>query len=79
MMSVTYDPKDHKSVEASFRKAVEVNPHEAEAYINLGIVLYDCGKLEEAIAQYQQAIHLDPTRYDAHYHLGIILLEQDNL
>jgi tetratricopeptide (TPR) repeat protein len=76
MMSVTYDPKDHKSVEASFRKAVEVNPNEAEAYINLGIVLYDCGKLEEAIAQYQQALHLDPKRADAHYHLGIIFADK---
>ena len=68
MMSVNYDPKDDKSVEASLRKAVEVNPNEAEAYINLGIVLYDCCKLEEAIAHYQQAIHLDPNCSDAHYH-----------
>jgi hypothetical protein len=40
-----------KSSEASFRKAVKVNPSELETYINLGIVLYDCGKLEEASAQ----------------------------
>jgi len=53
-----------KSSEASFRKAVKVNPSELETYINLGIVLYDCGKLEEASAQYQQALHLDPSRSD---------------
>ena len=72
MMSVNYDPKDHNSLEVSFRRAVELNPNEPEAYINLGIVLYDCGKLEEAIAHCQQAINLDPNQADAHYHLGKI-------
>jgi tetratricopeptide (TPR) repeat protein len=57
-MSVNYDPKDHKSVEASFRRSLELNPNEPEVYINLGIVLYDCGKLEDAIAQCQQALNL---------------------
>jgi Flp pilus assembly protein TadD len=39
-MSIYYDAQDYQSVETSLRRAVEINPSDAEAHLNLGIVLY---------------------------------------
>ena len=45
---------------ASYRKAVEVKPDFADAYLNLGIVLKEEGELVEAIATYRKAIEVKP-------------------
>ena len=42
------------------QKSVELNPQDAEAYYNLGIVMQDLGKLDEAEANYKKAIALKP-------------------
>jgi tetratricopeptide (TPR) repeat protein len=45
----------------------------AEAHDNLGGVLAQTGKIEEAIAHYEQALRLKPDYAEAHYNLGIAL------
>jgi len=37
-------------------------PGNARAHNNLGIALYDAGRLDEAVAQYRESIRLDPTK-----------------
>src|ERR1022692_2772741 len=46
--------KEHRSDEAiaEWRKAAAMNPKEASNHFNLGALLFDTGKVEEAIAQY---------------------------
>ena len=41
---------------AAFRQAITLKPNYAEAYSNLGIVLYDKGQLDEAIAAYRKGV-----------------------
>ena len=45
---------------ASYRKAIEVKPDFADAYLNLGVVLNEKGEVEESIASYRKAIEVKP-------------------
>jgi tetratricopeptide (TPR) repeat protein len=46
---------------------------------NLGIVLADQGKLDEAIAHFSEALRIDPNYAEAHYNLGLALVGQGKL
>ena len=52
------------------------NPDLAEAHSNLGNVLKDQGKRDEAIAAYRQAIGIEPNLAEAHSNLGNALKDQ---
>jgi RNA polymerase sigma factor (sigma-70 family) len=64
---------------ASFRRAIQIDPRDAQAYNNLGIVLLRQGKLVEAIDCFRRAIELDPKLTQAHYNLGNALHQQGKL
>ena len=53
-----------------------LKPQEARAHNNLGNVLQEQGKGEEAVACYRQALHLRPDYAEAHYNLANVLQEQ---
>ncbi len=57
---------------AASKKSVQLNPKDAEAYYNLGIVMQDLGKLDEAETVYKKAITLKPD-HKAHNNLGIVM------
>ena len=60
----------------SFEQALALRPDYAEAHNNLGIVLWQQGKLEQAVARFEQAIALRPDYAEAHNNLGVVLREQ---
>jgi superkiller protein 3 len=71
---------DFQGAEAAFRKAIQLNPNDAEAHNILGIVLFvQQGKLEEAITEFRQTIRIDPNDANAHKNLGAALYRQDKL
>lgn len=45
-----------------FRKVIEIQPQKPKAYNNLGVVLKDMNKVEEAIECFHKAIELDPKK-----------------
>jgi len=45
---------------ASYKKAIEIDPNNANAYINMGFALSNLGRKEEAVASYKKAIEIDP-------------------
>lgn len=59
------------AAEASFRKAVELNPSFAPARLDLGLAQLKQGKLLDAIASIRRSIELDPASPGAHLFLGI--------
>lgn len=58
---------------ALIERSLELEPDRADWYSNLGIVLQDRLKLDDAIAAYRRAIALDPDHANAHNNLGVVL------
>lgn len=62
--------------ETAYRAAIQLNQKDSIAYYNLGNVLAEQSKFDEAIAAYRTAITLNPTNAKAHYNLGYWLSAQ---
>ncbi len=64
---------------AAYRKAVELNPDAAGAWVNIGTLLYQQRELEEAERCYRQALEASPGYALAHFNLGNICEESERL
>lgn len=63
----------------SFRQNLEaatLNPADASAHYNLGLIHQQRGELEAARERFERAIQIDGEEIDAHYQLGRIALQQ---
>ncbi len=65
--------KQGKNGESALRRAVELAPNDAHAYSNLGSLLREQGKLDEAAASFRRALKINPRLADAHCGLGLVL------
>jgi len=65
---------DINSAERSYRKASELNNTHPVIAANLGSILYQNGKIEQALAQLDYALSLDPDSILAHYNKSLALL-----
>jgi tetratricopeptide (TPR) repeat protein len=54
----------------NFREATELNPKFVDAYYNLGELMEQMGKRDEAIAAWQKAVEVTPGYAKAQYKLG---------
>jgi len=59
-----------------YEHTLDVTENNFVIHHNLGVVLTDQGRLEEAAIQFRQALKINPYLYDAHNNLGMILFEQ---
>jgi tetratricopeptide (TPR) repeat protein len=60
-----------------YRRALELNPNNAEAHLRLGFLMYNVKKMhEEGMTHYNKAIQLDPSDPRIHHDLGMALLHQ---
>jgi hypothetical protein len=65
-----------------FRRSMEaatINPRDASAHYQLGLVFQSRRQYAEAIKRFQQAIDIDKEETDAHFQLGRIALDQGRL
>ncbi|MBT3593646.1 MAG: tetratricopeptide repeat protein, partial [Hellea sp.] len=60
-------------------KALALKPDSAVAFYNMGNVLKERGKLEEAIEAYNKALVFNPDYADAHNNIGNVLQDQSKL
>ncbi|MBA3502616.1 MAG: tetratricopeptide repeat protein, partial [Deltaproteobacteria bacterium] len=51
---------------------IDLDPADATAYYNLGVIAQDAGKEADAIALYHRALELDPQLAEAHYNLATL-------
>jgi tetratricopeptide (TPR) repeat protein len=58
------------NVQSLLEKAVRLEPHLGAAYLQLGIIFADQGKLPKAISAYKKAIGASPTMEEPHYQLA---------
>ena len=68
--------RDYEGVERQCRKALELNPDNADARFHLGLALFYTGKTSEAADQWSQTIRLDPNNVEAYYNLGQLMLRR---
>ncbi|MEP6568928.1 MAG: tetratricopeptide repeat protein [Acidobacteriota bacterium] len=67
---------------ASFKQNLEaatLNPADASAHYNLGLIHQQRGELDAARERFERAIQIDEDEVDAHYQLGRIALQQKRL
>jgi tetratricopeptide (TPR) repeat protein len=64
---------DFKVAEEEFRRVLELNANSAQAYINLGNVLYVTRRNEEAKQALEAGLHLFPSSVMGHYLNGSVL------
>ena len=62
-----------KDAVPALQKAIALLPRDAELPSNLGALLSDAGRLEEAIDSYRRALAIEPGFADAHGNLGVAL------
>jgi tetratricopeptide (TPR) repeat protein len=63
----------------NFRRTLEaatLNPRDADAHYQLGLIYQDRRNFTEAMARFQKAVEIDPSDPAAHYQLGRIAREQ---
>src|SRR5262245_18792565 len=65
--------------EETFREAIRLDPSRPEPYDHLATLLYQSGKVDEAIAQWRAAIQADGRYAPARYNLGSVLQARGNL
>ena len=70
---------DFEKAIGEFEAVLEVNPSDASARSNLGVVYYNLGRLDEAIEQYQKAIEAAPKDGDLHSNLAAAYVQQNQL
>ncbi len=66
----------------SFKQNLEtatLNPADASAHYNLGLLYQNRGETEDAASSFRWAVEIDPRETDAHYQLGRIYREQGKL
>jgi tetratricopeptide (TPR) repeat protein len=67
---------------ASFRRNLEaatLNPADASAHYNLGLIHQERNEFEQAIKRFERAIEIDADELDAHYQLGRIARAEGRL
>lgn len=66
----------------SFRRYLDsctINPRDAEAHIQLGLIYQQRRQYSEATARFKRAVEIDPREPDANYEMGRVAREQDRL
>jgi tetratricopeptide (TPR) repeat protein len=63
---------DSAGAETAFKKAIEANSRNAEAWNQLGVVYRRSGRLDEALFSYNEALKRERGHSDAHWNLAIL-------
>jgi len=70
------DPSTYDEAERLYARALELDPHLAIAYTNLGNIRFRRGDDDAAEKHYLKALTIDERQPEAHYNLGYVMLER---
>lgn len=62
--------------EAAFRKAIALDAQYVDAYVNLGVTLYQMGRLDEALKEYDTALAIAPDDAALHHNKGAVYVQK---
>lgn len=68
--------EDPAAAEAAYRRVLEIDPDHVDAYVNLGALLCEAGRCEEAVALYEHAAQRVPHAPLLHFNAAIALEDQ---
>jgi tetratricopeptide (TPR) repeat protein len=74
--SLDEDPASFDEAENLYTRAIELDPHLAIAYTNLGNIRFRRGDEAGAEQLYRKALEIDERQPEAHYNLGYVMLER---
>ncbi len=77
--STLYQRRQFSAAAVCYRRALELNPQDADAHYNLGNVFVQQENLAEAINCFRQAVRLNPNHAAAHFNLGNAHADQGHL
>ena len=72
-LAIAYGAQGNENEIAEYRRALELDPDLAPAYLNWGAALYAKGRRDEAITVYRRGIEVNPLVAGLHYSLSIAL------
>ncbi|HEU5297365.1 MAG TPA: tetratricopeptide repeat protein [Burkholderiaceae bacterium] len=64
---------DPAAAEQAYRELIEQAPQSIDAYLNLGALLYDAGRLDDALRVYEQGLAHSPREPRLHYNRALAL------
>ena len=64
---------DSAAAERAYRQAIAQDSQSADAYLNLGALLYEAGRLDEALRSYDQGLTHTPHEARLHYNRALAL------
>ena len=67
------EDEDARRAAAAYQRAIEADPSFASAYLNLGRLLHELGRLPQAEAVYRAGLSHCPADALLHYNLGVLL------
>jgi tetratricopeptide (TPR) repeat protein len=67
---------DPKGAEQAYRKALQLNPRNVDAHVDLGHILLNRGAIDEGLIHVNEVLRLDPNHVEARFNLGLALLNQ---
>lgn len=77
---LAFQAKRYNEAETEFREALQLEPENTSALVNLGATLTQLGKGSEAINLFAKALSIEPTNTNARYNLAyLLLLKRDYL
>jgi tetratricopeptide (TPR) repeat protein len=74
---LAYDQRNYLDALEHFRKAVELQPDNADAHFYVGLSLSRIGEFAEAITALETALRLDPSMDQAYYPLGLAYFQEN--
>ncbi len=70
--------RDYQGAVVDLNQAIQINPNDAKAYVNHGLVLSLLGDYQKAIADFDQALRLNAEDGVAYYNRGFIRAELED-
>lgn len=67
---------DPQIAEQAYRKALELNPDNAKAHLDLAYILLRRGTIEEGLVHVNESLRLDPNNVEARFNLGMAMALQ---
>ncbi|MDQ6627084.1 MAG: tetratricopeptide repeat protein [Pseudomonadota bacterium] len=70
------EASDRRGAEAAYRKVLAIDPDHADAYLNLGALLCEGSRCDEAVTLYDEALRRHPGEALLHFNRAIALEDQ---